>query len=106
MSRAKRMRKPSARRSARKISRPARSRRKPAVARSTAARPASARSTAAARPASARSAAAARPATRLAAGWSTLQVVWRPALAMATLPVRVYRVYRWAEAEQARAASV
>ena len=95
MSRAKRMRKPSARRSARKISRPARSRRKPAVARS-----------AAARPASDRSAAAARPGARLAAGWSTLQIVWRPALAMATLPVRVYRVYRWAEAEQARAASV
>ena len=35
-------------------------------------------------------------------GWSTLRVVWRPAIAMATLPYRVYRVYRWAEAESHR----
>lgn len=33
---------------------------------------------------------------------STLRVVWRPAIAMATLPYRVYRVYRWAEAESHR----
>jgi hypothetical protein len=37
-------------------------------------------------------------------GWSTLRVVWRPAIAMAMLPVRVYRVYRWAEAESIRSA--
>jgi hypothetical protein len=48
----------------------------------------------------------ARPSARMAAGWSTLRVVWRPAIAMAMLPYRVYRVYRWAEAEQARAASL
>ena len=47
-----------------------------------------------------------RPIIRMAAGWSTLRVVWRPAIAMATLPYRVSRVYRWAEAEQARSASV
>ena len=33
---------------------------------------------------------------------STLRVVWRPAIAVATLPYRVYRVYRWAEAESHR----
>lgn len=43
-----------------------------------------------------------RPIVRMATGWSTLQVVWRPAIAMATLPYRVYRVYRWAEAESHR----
>ena len=32
----------------------------------------------------------------------TLRVVWRPAIAMATLPYRVYRVYRWAEAQSQR----
>ncbi len=45
-----------------------------------------------------------RPISRMAAGWSTLRVVWRPAIAMATLPYRVYRVYRWAEAESSRSA--
>jgi len=35
-------------------------------------------------------------------GWANLRVVWRPAIAMATLPYRVYRVYRWAEAESLR----
>jgi hypothetical protein len=39
------------------------------------------------------------------AGWSTLRVFWRPAIAMATLPYRVYRVYRWAEAESSRSAA-
>jgi hypothetical protein len=43
------------------------------------------------------------PAPRLAAGWSTLRVMWRPAVAMATLPYRMYRVYRWAEAQSHRA---
>lgn len=43
-----------------------------------------------------------RPIARMAAGWSPLRVVWRPAIAMATLPYRVYRVYRWAEAESDR----
>ena len=42
-----------------------------------------------------------RPISRMT-GWSTLRVVWRPAIAMATLPYRVYRVYRWAEAESTR----
>jgi hypothetical protein len=46
----------------------------------------------------------ARSIPQRAAGWSTLRVVWRPALAMAMLPVRVYRVYRWAEAESSRSA--
>ena len=45
-----------------------------------------------------------RPISRMTAGWSTLRVVWRPAIAMATLPYRVYRVYRWAEAESSRSA--
>ena len=45
-----------------------------------------------------------RPISRMAAGWSTLRIVWRPAIAMATLPYRVYRVYRWAEAESSRSA--
>jgi len=45
-----------------------------------------------------------RPISRVAAGWSTLRVVWRPAISMATLPYRVYRVYRWAEAESTRSA--
>jgi hypothetical protein len=45
-----------------------------------------------------------RPIARMAAGWSTLRVVWQPAIAMATLPYRVYRVYRWAEAESSRSA--
>jgi hypothetical protein len=40
----------------------------------------------------------------ISAGWSTLRVVWRPAISMATLPYRVYRVYRWAEAESSRSA--
>jgi hypothetical protein len=31
-----------------------------------------------------------------------MRVVWRPAIAMATLPYRVYRVYRWAEAQSHR----
>lgn len=39
-----------------------------------------------------------------AASWSTLRIVWRPAIAMAMLPYRVYRVYRWAEAESNRSA--
>jgi hypothetical protein len=46
---------------------------------------------------------AAAPAVRSMAGWSTLGVMWRPALAMATLPYRMYRVYRWAEAASHRA---
>ena len=37
---------------------------------------------------------------------STLRVVWRPAIAMATLPYRVYRVYRWAEAESHRSSAI
>ena len=98
MSRAKRTRKQPARRvsrsSARPVARPARSRRAAASARSAVRRAA----------ASTRSAAVA-PASRLSAGWATLEVVFRPALAMATLPARMYRVYRWAEAEQARAAA-
>jgi len=40
----------------------------------------------------------------ISAGWSTLRVVWRPAISMATLPYRVYRVYRWAAAESSRSA--
>jgi hypothetical protein len=44
------------------------------------------------------------PISRMAAGWSTLRLVWRPAISMATLPYRVYRVYRWAEAESSRQA--
>ncbi len=44
-----------------------------------------------------------RPLSRMA-GWSTLRVVWQPAISMATLPYRVYRVYRWAEAESSRSA--
>jgi len=89
MSRAKRTRKPkSTRRAARKETRPRRRTRKAVSARPR------------------RSATAAEPSARMAAGWSTLRVVWRPAIAMATLPYRVYRVYRWAEAEQARAASL
>jgi len=47
-----------------------------------------------------------RPIVRMAAGWSTLRVVWRPAIAMATLPYRVYRVYRWAEAESHRTSGI
>ena len=35
--------------------------------------------------------------------WKTLRVVWRPALAVATLP---YRVYRWAEAASHRSGAV
>ncbi len=34
----------------------------------------------------------------VAASWPTLRLVCGPAIAMATLPYRVYRVYRWAEA--------
>ena len=45
-----------------------------------------------------------RPISRMAAGWSTLSVVWRPAISVATLPYRMYRVYRWAEAESSRSA--
>ena len=89
MSRAKRTRKPKpSRRATRKAARPTRRTRKPV-------------STSARRPEP-----AARPSARMDAGWSTLRIVWRPAIAMATLPYRLYRVYRWAEAEQARAASL
>jgi hypothetical protein len=48
-------------------------------------------------------------ATRIVAsspGWATLHVVWRPAIAMATLPYRVYRVYRWAEAQSHRSGAI
>lgn len=31
--------------------------------------------------------------------------VWKPAIAMATLPFRLYRVYRWAEAEERRSST-
>jgi hypothetical protein len=39
---------------------------------------------------------------QLAPGWSPIRLVWKPAIAMATLPYRIYRVYRWAEAESHR----
>lgn len=116
MSRAKRTRKPKAvRRAARPAARKGRSTRKAISARAR--RSAPRRSPARATPDRARRAeapagavvwraTAARPIVRMAAGWSTLRVVWRPAIAMATLPYRVYRVYRWAEAERARSASV
>lgn len=41
-----------------------------------------------------------------AAAWPAIQAfmpIWRPAIKMATLPYRVYRVYRWAEAQSDRA---
>ena len=78
--------------------------RRPAARRTARARKPSEASAASVRAARtlARSSAAA-PAVRTMAGWSTLGVMWRPALAMATLPYRLYRVYRWAEAESHRA---
>jgi hypothetical protein len=45
---------------------------------------------------------AASPIAAASSSLSTIRVVWRPAIAMATLPYRVYRVYRWAEAESNR----
>ena len=64
---------------------------------------ASARASAAARSAAPIVRRSVRPIS-LAAGWSTLRVVWRPAISVATLPYRMYRVYRWAEAESSRSA--
>jgi hypothetical protein len=110
MSRAKSTRNPkAARRAARPAARKGRSSRKAISARAR--RSAPRRSPATGTPeraavgAALRRATAAHPMARMAAGWSTLRVVWRPAIAMATLPYRVYRVYRWAEAERARSAS-
>ena len=51
-------------------------------------------------------AATGRPIVATPSSWSTLRIVWRPAIAMATLPYRVYRVYRWAEAQSHRSSSV
>ena len=100
MSRAKRTRKPkAARRAARPVARKGSHIRKAISARARRAAPR--RSPPQSVPDRAR-----RPIARMAAGWSTLRVVWRPAIAMATLPYRVYCVYRWAEAESARSASV
>jgi len=107
MSRAKRTRKPKASRgAARKSARPARSPRKPIRAGARGSARARARRAEGATAAALRRTAAARPTSRMGAGRSTLGIVWRPAIAVATLPYRVYRVYRWAEAEQARSASV
>jgi hypothetical protein len=41
----------------------------------------------------------------ISTGWSTLRVLWRPAISMATLPYRLVRVYRWAEAESSRSSA-
>jgi hypothetical protein len=105
MSRTKRTRKPKPiRGAARKGARPKRSPRRAISTRARRGARARARRVEGAPAAALPRAAGARPI--MAAGWSTLSVVWRPAIAVATLPYRVYRVYRWAEAEQARSASV
>ena len=107
MSRAKRTRNPKPSRGvARKGARPARSPRKAIRAGARRSGRARARRVEGATAAAPRRTAGARPIARMSAGWSTLAIVWRPAVAVATLPYRVYRVYRWAEAEQARSASL
>ncbi len=94
---------------------PARKARRPAPKKTTARRSPAARSKRAqAKPKQAERAASRRraessAATRVIApssGWTTLHVVWRPAIAMATLPYRMYRVYRWAEAQSYRSGAI